>query len=127
MLGGKIIRGDGIGRTLGYPTANINIDPEKVHFDAGVYAARATLLGTVYKAALVIMQHPWKVEAHLLDYTGDDIYGQDIQFEPVQRVSTLERYDTMDELKRKIAKDIALVREVFEDQIENIDRDDHAI
>ncbi|OIO19599.1 MAG: hypothetical protein CO029_04535 [Candidatus Magasanikbacteria bacterium CG_4_9_14_0_2_um_filter_41_10] len=125
MLGGKIIRGDGIGRTLGFPTANIDISPDKVHFDAGVYAARATLFGNVYKAALVIMKQPLKVEAHLLDYSGDDIYGQEIHFEPVQRVSTLERYDTMEELKRKIEKDILLVRVVFKDHIENADRDDH--
>jgi len=108
MLGGKIIRGDGIGRTLGFPT-------------------RATLFGEVYDAALVIMHHPWKVEAHLLDYLGDDMYGEEIYFEPIQRVSTLERYDTMEELKKKIERDIVLVRKVFEDQITNTDRDDHPL
>lgn len=128
MLVGKIIQGDGIGRTLGFPTANIDITPEKVRFEAGVYAATAQLDGETYYAALVIMTNPWKVEAHLLNYSNGDIYGHELHIEPVQRVSALERYDTQEELKAKIAKDIGMVRTVLEDQDKNKDeRDDHVL
>jgi len=126
MLEGTIIRGDGIGRKLGFPTANIDITPEKVRFESGVYAALAYLGEQEYYAALVIMLDPWKVEAHLLNYEGEDIYGHALQIEPVQRVSALERYDTQEELKAKIARDIGMVRTVLEDQDKD-GRDDHVL
>ncbi|PIR76822.1 MAG: hypothetical protein COU32_00040 [Candidatus Magasanikbacteria bacterium CG10_big_fil_rev_8_21_14_0_10_42_10] len=114
MFGGIVIHGDGVGGTLGYPTANIDCPSKDVHFDPGVYAAKATYQGKVYKAALVIMKTPWKVEVHLLDFDGSDIYGQELRFEPIQRVSALERYDDIEELKEKIARDILSVQQVFQ-------------
>ncbi|HCM54197.1 MAG TPA: hypothetical protein DIS59_04665 [Candidatus Magasanikbacteria bacterium] len=127
MIGGIIVHGDGLGKTLGYPTANIDVEQSSVRFESGVYAARATLHGKIYDAALVIIQSPWKVEAHLLDYAGPDIYGQELRIEPIQRVSSLERYDDIDELKAKIGRDITLVRQVFEDVAIREDRDDHVL
>ena len=95
MIGGIIVHGDGLGKTLGYPTANIDVEPSSVRFESGVYAARATLHGKIY--------------------------------EPIQRVSSLERYDDIDELKAKIGRDITLVRQVFEDVAIREDRDDHVL
>lgn len=114
MFGGRIIHGDGIGKKLGYPTANIECEESSVHLGPGVYAAMATLETQKYIAALVIMTKPWKVEAHLVGYQGPDVYGQYLTMEPVQRVSTLETYASDDELKKKIASDIQLVKQVFE-------------
>ncbi len=116
MLGGTIIRGEGKGKQLGYPTANIDCEEKDVlRFGAGVYAAKAVLDGQTYIAGLVIMTNPLKVEAHLVGYDGPDIYGEYLTVEPVQRVSTLERYDSVDELKKKIADDMVQVVQVFED------------
>ncbi len=115
MLEGIIIRGEGIGKKLGYPTANIDITPEKVHLGPGIYAAKAKLGEQSYTAGLVIIENPWKVEVHLIGYAGPDIYGEHLIVEPVQRVSTFHKYATQAELKRKINKDIQLVSQVFDD------------
>ncbi len=115
MLEGIIIHGEGIGKGLGYPTANIDIAPEKVHLGPGIYAAKALLGEESYIAGLVIVEKPWKVEVHLIDYTGPDIYGEHLQVDPIQRVSTFHKYTTEAELKRKIKKDIQLVSQVFDD------------
>ncbi len=115
MISGTIIRGDGVGRSLGYPTANIECDEKNIHLGPGVYAATAHLNGKKYIAGLVIMTDPCKVEAHLIGYTGPDVYGQELTVEPSQRVSTLERYESTEELKKKIAADILLVQQVFDE------------
>lgn len=115
MLTGTIVRGKGFGKTLGYPTANIDCELNETHLGGGVYAATAILSNETYIAALVIMEKPCKVEVHLIGYTGPDVYGEELTVTPVQRVSTLETYDSIDELKKKIEKDIVLVRQVFDD------------
>lgn len=115
MLEGIVIRGEGIGKALGYPTANIDVPREKVHLGPGVYAAKAVYDGDEYIAGLVIVEEPWKVEVHLIGYTGPDIYGERLTVEPVQRVSTFHKYATQKELKRKIKADIQLVTQVFDD------------
>ena len=115
MFTGTIVRGEGIGKTLGYPTANIDCELNETHLGGGVYAAKVILSEESYIAALVIMEKPCNVEVHLIGYTGPDVYGQELTVTPVQRVSTLEKYDSIDELKKKIEKDIMLVKQVFED------------
>jgi riboflavin kinase / FMN adenylyltransferase len=115
MLRGAIVHGDGLGKKLGYPTANIDCDKSEVHLGPGVYAAIATLDNKKYIAALVIMSKPPKVEAHLVEYEGPDVYGKYLTIEPVQKVGTISKFYTNDELKEKIAEDIALVKEVFDD------------
>ncbi|PIR03098.1 MAG: hypothetical protein COV60_02135 [Candidatus Magasanikbacteria bacterium CG11_big_fil_rev_8_21_14_0_20_43_7] len=115
MLEGIIIKGDGVGKKLGYPTANIDCNGLHKHLDAGVYAAKAMLGGKEYIAGLVIFPDMRKVEAHLIEYTGPDIYGERLIVVPVQRVSTFEQYPSEKELKKKIALDIVLVKQVFED------------
>ena len=115
MIGGTIIHGDGFGRKLGYPTANIDCIKKDIQLGPGVYAAKAFLDGQSYIAGLVVMFDPLKVEAHLVGYDGPDIYGEYLTIEPVQRVSTLEKYDSINELKKKIADDMQQVIQVFED------------
>lgn len=116
MLEGKIIRGKGIGKRLGYPTANIDCASSyNTHLVAGVYAAYAILEKIKYKAVLIIFPDMRKVETHLIEYSGPDIYGQRISVSPIQRVSSLERHSSEEELKQKITSDISLAMKVFED------------
>lgn len=113
MLSGPVISGDGIGKTFGYPTANLSLKRSQVAFSSGVYAARATLGREVYKAALVILEKPWKVEVHLLDYKGPDFYGLLLSVDPIQKMSEIESYDSTEELKEKIASDLELIKDFF--------------
>ena len=106
MIAGPVVRGDGIGKTYGCPTANLALRRTQVPFHSGVYAAHATLNREVYKAALVIQEKPWKIEVHLLDYEGSDFYGQQLSVDPVQKISEIEKYDSEEELKVKIKADL---------------------
>lgn len=113
MLTGIVIHGDGFGRTLGFPTANIPATKAATYFKPGVYAAWATLGTVKYKAALVIHDKYIKVEVFFLDYHGEDFYGDLISVDPLARLSALERYDSIDELKTKIASDVEIIRDYF--------------
>ncbi len=109
-----MVRGDGVGRTLGYPTANIDIPKSKVLFSKGVYAALATVRNQEYRCALVIRDQPWRVEAHLLDYEGKpDFYGLKMSVNPLQKICAIERVDSREELMEKIAMDIKMVKDYF--------------
>lgn len=113
MFRGMVVHGQKIGRTLGYPTANLDIPVKKTKFAPGVYAAHATLNRIQYKAALVIHSTLDKVEVHFFEYTGPDFYGVIISVDPVQKVSEIETYETEEALKEKIDADVMLVRRVF--------------
>lgn len=113
MLRGTVIKGDGMGKTLGYPTANIDIPKTKVLFTLGVYAATATLRNKEYKGALVIRDKPWRVEMYLFDYKDADFYGIKMTIIPLQKISAIERVDSKEELKEKISGDIKMVKDYF--------------
>lgn len=113
MLSGSVIHGDGFGRQLGYPTANIPSTKAATFFQPGVYAATVHLGSEKYKAALAIHDKHLKIEVFLLDYQGPDFYGVSITIDPMQRLSGMEHYDSIEELKEKITSDVEMVREYF--------------
>ena len=116
---GNIVRGDGRGRELGFPTANLAtcglaLPPN------GVYAAHARLGLTTYRAVLNIGFRPTipepnpkpQVEAHLLDF-DDDIYGQLIELELIEWLRDEQRFSSADELAMQIKHDIKNARSLF--------------
>lgn len=113
MFGGIVIQGQMIGRTLGYPTANLDISVKDTKFAPGIYAAHATLNHKTYNAALVLHSELDKVEVHLFDYNGPEFYGTMVSVEPIQKVSEIESYESEDALKEKIEADIMMVRRVL--------------
>jgi riboflavin kinase/FMN adenylyltransferase len=113
MIAGVIIHSKGIGKSLGYPTANLDCVKKEVKLPQGVYAAWAALDNKKYKSGLVIIDDPWSIEVHLIDYAGGDIYGKMISIEAVQKVSEIERHETTEELVKKIEHDIGLVKQVL--------------
>lgn len=113
IFSGKVIHGEKIGRTLGYPTANIESKKETFIISAGVYAAWTMVGEEKFKGALVVMDDPWKVEVHVIDMPPRDLYGQIISLEVKKKVSDIVQIDSLDALKKKINDDILLVRKVF--------------
>ncbi|MBI4993085.1 MAG: riboflavin kinase [Candidatus Magasanikbacteria bacterium] len=109
-ISGEVIHGDGVGKRLGYPTANLDIKKEKIKLSPGVYAARAVLNTKKYNASLVIQEKIFKVEVHLLDYTGEDFYGAYLEVEPVEKVSKIVPFKSEGELIKKIAEDTKKVK-----------------
>lgn len=119
-LHGPVIRGDGRGRTINVPTANIGYSHEKMIPANGIYACWAYLNGQKYQAAINIGINPTftpdkqipNVEAHLLDFSRE-IYAEDVKLEFVTRLRNELRFDSVDKLLEQIWKDIAQTREIL--------------
>ncbi len=111
-IGGVVEEGDKIGRTLNFPTANMQVDPRKLLPQDGVYAGVCTTEFGRYKAAVSIGVRPTlttervrKVEAFLLDFTGD-LYGQNISIEFDSFIRSQEKFDGLEALKIQMQKDV---------------------
>lgn len=107
---GPVVHGDARGRAIGFPTANLYV-PERMAVPAhGVYAVIATVAGVLHRAVVNIGVRPTfgtntrTVEAHLVDF-DDDIYGEEIVLEFVDRIREERRFDSLDDLKAQIAAD----------------------
>jgi len=115
---GPVVKGDQRGRELGFPTANIAVAPDRVLPAFGVYATWAYLGEARYPSATSIGVRPQfaglepSVETFILDFDGD-IYGQTLKIELVERLSPEMKFETLDQLKAKIADDVARAREVL--------------
>lgn len=118
-LCGRIVRGDGIGRKIGFPTANIDVTG-LVLPPTGVYAVRAAVSGKVYGAALNIGYRPTlasptpklQVEAHLLGF-NEDIYGETMELTFVRKLRDEQKFASTNALHDQIARDIDAARSSF--------------
>ena len=115
---GRIERGHRIGRTIGFATANISYPMGKVIPQEGVYAGYVHLSTGVYPAAINYGSHPTvsgapRIEAHLLDYPDEDLYGHVMRIETVDRIREERCFDTLDDLKKQLVKDCEQTREVL--------------
>lgn len=112
-LEGTVVRGDGRGRSLGFPTANLAIDPSVVIPAAGIYAGTWTRpSGEAAIAAISVGRRPTfyehaelLVEAHLCDVDAD-LYGERARLEFVARLRAEQKFDSVDELVAQIARDV---------------------
>lgn len=117
-LTGQVVRGDGRGRQLGYPTANINLnEPNKVVPRAGVYAVQVWQPDATAPVGgmLNIGSRPTfdgedlRIEAHLFDVQAD-LYGQRLRIDFVERIRDEEKFRTVDALVEQLSKDEARCR-----------------
>lgn len=114
---GTVIRGEGRGKTIGIPTANLHVWEEQ-HLPAnGVYATVATVRGESYTAATNIGVRPTvsgqhqTVEAHLLDFDRD-LYDQEVRLSFIGRIRDEQKFASLDALVAQIHADIAQTREM---------------
>jgi riboflavin kinase/FMN adenylyltransferase len=118
-LEGVVVHGDGRGKTIGVPTANLDTASEKLIPAAGVYASRAIYLGKTWPAAVNIGTRPTfestdqlsHVEAYILDFSGD-LYSQTLTLEFIARLRGERRYQNVADLVRQIRVDVDLTREI---------------
>lgn len=117
VLGGTVVQGAGIGRTLGFPTANIMLDNEMKMLPLdGVYEVAALLDGERYKGVMNIGVKPTigdnmlrTIEVHIIDYSGD-VYGKTIAVEVLRRLRRELEFDGVQALKLQIGVDVARVK-----------------
>jgi riboflavin kinase/FMN adenylyltransferase len=118
-LAGRVIRGDQVGRKLGFPTANLDVRG-LVLPPVGVYAAHASCAGERWRAVVNLGFRPTRagdspslhLEAHLLDYRGD-LYGQELELTFVEKLRDEQRFDSLTQLQARIALDIEEARRLF--------------
>jgi riboflavin kinase/FMN adenylyltransferase len=111
-LAGTVVRGDGLGHQLGFPTANLDATGLALP-PHGVYAVHAEAGGKTYRAVLNIglrptLQNPnpqLRVEAHLMDF-GGGLYGQELEVAFVDKLRGETKFPSLAELRQQIARDI---------------------
>jgi riboflavin kinase / FMN adenylyltransferase len=117
---GPVISGDGRGRKIGIPTANLEIPAERILPKVGVYACLACVDGQTYKAVTNIGLRPTftggeaqpRLEAHLMDYHGD-LYGKTIQMAFLSRLRDEMRFSGVEALVTQIQADIQRARRIL--------------
>lgn len=106
---GKVMHGKQLGRTLGFPTANINFN-QYVAPVSGVYAVYVTVGGTRYRGMANIGSNPTvngdtsRLEVFIFDFSCD-IYGEWIFVELLQKIRSEVKFAGLDELREQLAKD----------------------
>lgn len=120
---GKVISGSRLGRTIGFPTANLAMDDSMVLPLSGVYVSRTTVDGKVYKSISNIGKKPTvggsekNLETHIFDFS-DDLYGKTIRVEFLDFMRKEERFSGVEELKKVIERDSAKARNYKEENYE---------
>lgn len=115
---GQVINGFHIGRTIGYPTANIQLPNNKLVPADGVYAVTVMLDREEYNGMLNIGHRPTfdngqrSIEVHLLDFNRD-IYSERIQLRFAERIREEKRFESIEELKTQISKDEHQIRMIL--------------
>ena len=114
---GKVVRGQGIGRGLGFPTANVLVDEQlKVMPANGVYEVDVRLEGDTFKGVMNIGVRPTvgenlmrTIEVHLLDFVGD-LYGRELVIEVIRRLRGELEFENFNALRFQIEVDVARVK-----------------
>ena len=116
----KVISGEQIGKSIGVPTANLELDPDKFLPKRGVYATIAHLRGEDYPAVTNVGVRPTfseqeivSVETLILDF-NDDIYGEELRVEFIQCLRPEQKFDSVQALTQQIEKDKLITRRIFE-------------
>jgi len=111
-LEGRVVRGEGVGRTLAAPTANLKPHKDLAVPGGGVYAVRVQLGGKNYKAVCNIGTRPTftrkkdrTIEIHLLSFMGS-LYGRDLIVQFIRRLRSEKKFASRQELQRQIQRDI---------------------
>lgn len=115
-ISGIVIHGDEIGRTLGFPTANIQLsDSRKLLPAPGVYAAQIAISGEEYMGMLNIGMRPTvtdsgvlRIEIHIFDFNRD-IYGEKVTLTPLRRIRGERKFQSTEELRKQLETDKATI------------------
>jgi len=118
QLRGVVVRGDGRGRSIGFPTANLRLAPHQALPGRGVYAVRTGVRAATWPAVANVGVRPTfdgvteTVEVHVLDRTVD-LYDRELQVDFIFWIRSERRFAGVDELVTQITQDAELAAEVL--------------
>ncbi|KPJ61404.1 MAG: hypothetical protein AMJ46_01575 [Latescibacteria bacterium DG_63] len=113
-LEGMVVKGNGVGASLGFPTANLAVDEKKLLPKDGVYAGYAETGGNTYKAAINIGMRPTvgqvrrQVEAHILGFSGD-VLAQRLRLVLAARIRSERKFAELKDLRKAIKEDVETI------------------
>jgi riboflavin kinase/FMN adenylyltransferase len=118
MLRGKVIKGKQLGRTIGFPTANLEYDSAFAIPATGVYLTAVKYKDTMYRGITSVGYNPTvetennklSIETYILDFTGD-LYNQIIEVYFINRIRSEIKFNSLDELVCQLNKDKAYAEE----------------
>jgi riboflavin kinase/FMN adenylyltransferase len=117
FLRGPVVHGRERGRTIGFPTANIQSRTECLPPD-GVYATRVVLEEGSYPSITNIGMRPTfgeperSIEAHIFDF-NHDIYGREVKLEIAERIRPERKFESAQALAAQIASDLQRAKEIL--------------
>jgi riboflavin kinase / FMN adenylyltransferase len=116
---GHVIEGNKIGRSIGFPTANIEVeDKYKLIAAIGVYACKVEFEGKIYKGMgnigtrPTVAKHDFTTEVHIFNFDRD-IYGKTITIYFIDRIRDERKFESLDKLKEQLGKDKLTVMELL--------------
>lgn len=121
QLCGVVRPGKQLGRKLDFPTANLSYPAGKALPPCGVYAARATLRGKQYIAAVNIGSHPTApgggetIEANLIEYDGGDCYGCHMRLALYKQIRAERKFESLDALREEVLRNREQVIAFFDE------------
>lgn len=107
---GKVVEGDKIGRTIGFPTANLEIDPHQIVPKTGVYEVEVAFEGNNYHGMMNIGNRPsvggenLRLEVNLFDFSKD-IYGESLGVKFISRLRDERKFESLEELEKQLEAD----------------------
>lgn len=119
FIEGTVVKGFQVGRTMGFPTANIQVDSDKLLPQNGVYAVTVEINKQLYAGMLNIGKRPTlnngdntTVEVHVLNWHGD-LYGENLKLNFKQRIRDEKQFDSLKQLEDQLKKDSDMVKRMF--------------
>lgn len=119
FLSGRVIKGEGRGKKIGFPTANLGYDKELIIPAKGVYVTQVKIKDMTYNSVTNIGVNPTfntgyniHVESHLLDFTHD-IYGEEIRVSFIKKLRDEKKFPSVNDLVSQIEMDVTQTREYF--------------
>ena len=115
---GRIVRGDGRGRQLGYATANVHAE-NQIYPPNGVYAIQAKLEDRLYGGILNMGVRPtfdglaFQVEAHLFNF-NENVYGREIEIFFIKNVRDERRFPDLESLAKQIGQDVEIAQSILD-------------
>lgn len=111
FIKGRVVEGQKIGRQIGFPTANLQVDSLKLIPSDGVYVVEVSVRGKEYRGVLNIGTRPTvsgdkrTIEVHIIGYEGVELYGEELELRFLRFLRHEQRFSSLEDLREQIRKD----------------------